>query len=217
MYTIIVDSREVAEAQANTREPFTDLFITRLPSTMEEVGYERAGDTLIVKYEENEEGRLNIGAQLPYELHDHMPRVFGVILQLHYGVTKIKLGNKIHRVEVLVNAPNGVYFNESILGGRVLRHETHGVVFTRAGDTYAAVNDSTLQIINERFVKRGTGVFIPDAYMVRFVINNRYVYQPLSRLFNDIDVAVSFNDRIGYEEWAEKNKELLNLLGELDK
>lgn len=116
-----------------------------------------------------------------------------------------------------MNAPNGVYFNESILGGRVLRHETHGVVFTRAGDTYAAVNDSTLQIINERFVKRGTGVFIPDAYMVRFVINNRYVYQPLSRLFNDVDVAVSFNDRIGYEEWTEKNKELLNLLGELDK
>jgi hypothetical protein len=213
-YTIIVDSREIAEAQANTREPFADLFITRLPSECEEVGYERAGDTLIVKYEENEDGRMVVNAQLPYELHDHLPRIFGVILQLHYGVTKIKLGNKIHRIEVLVNAPCGVYHNEAVLGGRALKHETTGTVFTRGGDTYAAVNEATLALLNERFVKRGTGVFIPEMYMVRFVINGRYVYQPMSRLFNDVDVATSFNDAISKEEWIEKNQEVINSLGD---
>ncbi|MNH65410.1 hypothetical protein D3C73_174190 [compost metagenome] len=213
-YTIIVDSREIAEAQANTREPFADLFITRLPSECEEVGYERAGDTLIVKYEENEDGRMVVNAQLPYELHDHLPRIFGVILQLHYGVTKIKLGNKIHRIEVLVNAPCGVYHNEAVLGGRALKHETTGTVFTRGGDTYAAVNEATLGLLNERFVKRGTGVFIPEMYMVRFVINGRYVYQPMSRLFNDVDVATSFNDAISKEEWIEKNQEVINSLGD---
>ncbi|MNB58504.1 hypothetical protein D3C87_332570 [compost metagenome] len=213
-YTIIVDSREVAEAQANTREPFKDLFITRLPSECEEVGYERVDDMLVVKYEENEDGRMTITAQMPYELHDHLPRIFGVIMKLHYGVTKIKLGNKIHRIEVLVNAPTGVYFNEAILGGRALKHETSGTVFTRGGDTYAAVNDVTLSILNERFVKKGTGVFIPDSYLVRFIVNGRYVYQPMSRLFNDVDVAISFNDAITKEEWAEKNQEVINSLGD---
>lgn len=213
-YTIIVDTREVAEAQANTREPFKDLFITRLPSECEEVGYERAGDTLIVKYEENEDGRMAITAQMPYELHDHLPRIFGVIMQLHYGVTKIKLGSKTHRIHVLVNEPNGVYFNEAILGGRVLRHETTGTVFTRGGDTYSAVNEATLAILEERFVKKGTGIFIPDTYMVRFVINERYVYQPMSRLFNDVAVASSYNDAISKEEWAEKNQEVINSLGD---
>lgn len=213
-YTIIVDAREVAEAQANTREPFKDLFITRLPSELEEVGYERIDDTLVVKYEENEEGRMVIAAQLPYAIHDHLPRIFGVILKLHYGVTKIKLGNKVHRIEVLVNAPNGVYFNEMILGNRALKHEVTGTVFTRAGDTYAAVNHGTLALLNERFVKKGHGMFIDEAFLVRFIINGSYVYQPMSRLFNDVDVAVSFNAALTKEDWAEKNQEVLNSLGD---
>lgn len=215
-YTIIVDSREVAEAQINTREPFKNLFITRLPSECEEVGYELAGDTLIIKYEENEEGRMEVTAQMPYELHDHLPRIFGVIMQLHYGVTKIKLGTKIHRITVLVNEPNGVYFNE-YKGTRVIKHETTGTVFTQGGDTYTAVNATTLSIINERFVKKGTGVFIPAEYLVRFIINNRYVYEPMSRLFNDVDVAISFNGKLTHTDWVEKNKEVLNSLGDQPK
>lgn len=213
-YTIIVDAREVAEAQANTREPFKDLFITRLPSELEEVGYERIDDTLVVKYEENEEGRMVISAQLPYAIHDHLPRIFGVILKLHYGVTKIKLGDKIHRIEVLVNAPNGVYYNEAILGGRVLKHEVTGTVFTRGGDTYAAVNHTTMALLNERFIKKGHGMFIDDSFLVRFVVNDRYVYQPLSRLFNGVEVAMSYNPALTKEDWAEKNQEVLNSLGD---
>lgn len=216
-YTIIVDSREIAEAQANTREPFKDLFITRLPSECEEVGYERVEDTLIIKYEENEEGRMAVTAQMPYELHDNLPRIFGVILKLHYGVTKIRLGNKTHRIEVLVNEPNGVYYNERILGGRSLKHETTGTVFTRGNDVYSAVNSITLDILNERFVKRGQGVFIPAEYLVRFIINGSYVYEPMSRLFNDVTVAASFNGAITEEDWIEKNLEVLNNLGDQPK
>lgn len=213
-YTVIVDSREVAEAQANTREPFKDLFITRLPSECEEVGYEKVGDTLIIKYEENEDGRMMIGAQLPYEIHDHLPRIFGVILKLHYGVTRIKLGSKTHRIEVLVNAPGGVYYNEAMIGGRALKHETTGTVFTRGGDTYAAVNQATLDLLHERFIKRGHGQFIDDTFLVRFVVNGTYVYQPMSRLFNDVEVAMSFNGALTEADWAEKNAEVLNSLGD---
>lgn len=213
-YTIIVDSREVAEAQANTREPFKDLFITRLPSECEEVGYERVGDTLIIKYEENEDGRMTMSAQLPYELHDHMPRIFGVILKLHYGVTKIKMGIKTHRVDVLVNAPGGVYFNEAVIGGRVLQHETSGAVFTRVGNVYAAVKATTITTLNERFVKKGAGVCIPNDYLVRFVINERYVYEPMSRMFGDLEVAEGYNDAITKADWLEKNQEVINSLGD---
>ncbi|QTH80502.1 hypothetical protein PA10_00304 [Pseudomonas phage pPa_SNUABM_DT01] len=214
-YTIIVDAREIAEAQVNTAEPFKDLFVTRLPSECEEVGYERVNDTLIVKYEENEDGRMMITAQMPYELHDHLPRIFGVIMKLHYGVTKIKLGNKTMRIDVIVNDPTGVYYNEAVLGGKIVRHETAGSVFIRMGDTYSAVSDIALKVIYERFVRRGTGVFIPDHYLVRFVINGRYIYEPMARLFGDAEVAASFNSAIEAADWVEKSNIILKQLGDL--
>ncbi|MNO12928.1 hypothetical protein D3C76_25460 [compost metagenome] len=214
-YTIVVDSREVAEAQANTNEPFKNLFVTRLPSECEEVGYERIDDTLVIKYEQTEDGRLQISAQQTYEFTDNLPRIFGVILKLHYGVTRIKLGNKVVRIDVLQNEPNGVYYNEPVIGGRVVRHETKGVVFTRADNTYSAVTDTTLAVIRERFVRRGTGVFIPDSYLVRFTVNNSYVYEPMSRLFGDAEVAASFNLAIDASTWTDKTNEIVKHLGDL--
>ncbi|MNZ52697.1 hypothetical protein D3C78_705540 [compost metagenome] len=154
---------------------------------------------------------------MPYDLHDDLPRIFGVILKLHYGVTKIKLGNKVLRIDVLENAPNGVYYNETVLGHGLVRHEVSGSVFTRTCNVYSAINSDTLKLLNERFVKRNHGVFIPNDYLVRFVVNGRYIYQPMSRLFGDAEVAAGFTNDLEVAEWVEKSNEILKELGGLTK
>ncbi|MNL81762.1 hypothetical protein D3C87_2089640 [compost metagenome] len=70
-------------------------------------------------------------------------------------------------------------------------------------------------MIRERFVRRGTGVFIPDSYLVRFTVNNSYVYEPMSRLFGDAEVAASFNLAIDASTWTDKTNEIVKHLGDL--
>lgn len=215
-YTIIVDAREVAEAGANTKEPFAGLFITRLPSEMEEVGYEIIGNTMIVKYEGNEDGRISVTSKMPYAIHGNIPRIFGIAAKVHNNITQIKLGKDTHRIDVLVNSPVGVYFNEGKIGGKIIRHETEGLVFTRNENTYCAVTKTTINSIYERFIKRGSGVCIPAEYLVRFVVSGKYVYQSMSLLFNDGGVAASFNNSISENDWQEKSQEVINSI-EVDK
>lgn len=211
-YTIIVDAREVAEAGANTKEPFAGLFITRLPSELEEVGYEVIGNTMIVKYESNEDGRTSVSSKVPYAIHGTIPRIFGIVAKVHNGITQIKLGKETHRIDVLVNSPLGVYFNEGKIGGKIIRHETEGLVFTRNDNTYSAVTKTTLDSLYERFIKRGSGVCIPPDYLVRFVVNGKYIYQSMSLLFNDGGVAASFNSSISEDEWQEKSQEVISTI-----
>lgn len=214
MYTIVIDHRELAEATANTREPFGNLFITRIESEQEEVGYEKIGDLLVVKYEENEDGRINLNPALSYNGIESLPRIYGVIMKIH-GAAQIRLGKTLIKASVVVNAPNGIYYNEACRGGRVFKHELQGLVFTLTGDTYSAVNNETLEILNRRFVSRGHGIVIPDSYLVRFEVDGKFVYQPLQRVFNNPTVASSFSSKITEREWVEKNNAVSKLFKEV--
>jgi len=218
-YTFITNQAEVAEASTNTYEPFKNLFITKIPSTGEEVGYELRGDMVVVKYEQTEDERLLIESSSIYDQLDGdvttlIPRIFGVVAHMHH-VTKLKLGGKVILIEVMVNRPDGVYYTERTGSGVVIRHALDGLVFMRVGETYIAVNNATLITLHRQYICLSVGMFIPGEYLVRFVQGEKFIYAPMAHAFHDAVVAHSFNQAIVPEQWVECSHELTFEIGAL--
>lgn len=214
-YSFIIDHTDFEEIRLNTTEVFENLYISRQPSVEEEVGYEIKGDTLIMKYEQNEDGRIILDSAKKFNgLAPLLPAIFGAVMHLH-KLKKLKVCNHEFDVEVFINKPNGIYLNERGADGDVIRHELGGMIYRRRDALYCQINEMKVFKRMIQMRKNGIGSFIDPEILVRFEVNGKFVYQPAGHCYYDPVVAHSFNPSITDKMWLDKRDELNHFLDTL--
>jgi hypothetical protein len=192
IYSFVIDHTDVEEVKANTKEVFANLFISRLPSTEEEVGYEIKDDTIIMKYEQNEDGRIMLDSMRKLkEIEAFLPPIFGAVLEMHQ-IKKLKICERLYDVDVFVNQPTGMYINERADDGQVVRHEVGGVIYERSGNIIRQVED--LQALTKMAEMRK--------------LNDKFIYVPVGYCFHDPLVSKALCPRVTVSQWAEKTVEV---------
>lgn len=208
IYSFVIDHTDVEEVKANTKEVFANLFISRLPSTEEEVGYEIKDDTIIMKYEQNEDGRIMLDSMRKLkEIEAFLPPIFGAVLEMHQ-IKKLKICERLYDVDVFVNQPTGMYINERADDGQVVRHEVGGVIYERSGNIIRQVEDLQALTKMAEMRKLNIGPFISPTYLIRFEINDKFIYVPVGYCFHDPLVSKALCPRVTVSQWAEKTVEV---------
>ncbi len=207
-YSFIIDHTDFEEIRLNTTEVFENLYISRQPSVEEEVGYEIKDDTLIMKYEQNEDGRIILDSAKKFKgLETTLPAVFGAVMYLH-KLKKLKVCDQLIDVEVFINRPNGIYLNERAADGCIIRHELGGILYRKRGLLYCQINEMKVFKRMIEMCRNNVGMFIDPDILVRFEINDKFVYAAAGNCFHDPLVACSFRRSITSEMWSAKRAEL---------
>lgn len=207
-YSFVISHDDLLEARINTTEPFSGLFITKLPSFDTELGYEVRGTELIVKYEEVDGERLLLTTGSYYSQETPLPTIYGIVLKLH-GLRTLRVGNNpVVVADVHVNSPDDFYVTRRNAGGLVENHPVKGDVFTyKEGFGYTTLTESAIDDLYRKYVHLGHGAFIPGCYLVRFgsvVDNGSVLYVPLAWLFHDPLVAQAHFPTIDADLWKMK-------------
>jgi len=210
-YTFVVDNNEIEEARSNTTEPFKNLFITKVDS--DEIGYEVQGDVIVIKYEMVDDERFVIRSNQTYEENGYitpLPSLFGVAAKLH-GCKTMVIGSSKFAIDVAVNSEESEYVAARAKVGYVEYHQSNGVVFELVGNRYVAVSNNMIKAIRDSYAAKGLHGMIPEKYMVRFQVGDRFVYSHLANAYRDPLVAHSFNREIPEELWADLKMTLSGL------
>lgn len=216
-YTFVIDHTDAEEIALHTKEVFKNLFISKQPSRHEEVGYELIDDTIVIKYEQTEDERLVVDAiRIPHYTLAHLPTIFGAVVAHHHAI-KLKIGTIVLNVSVVVNEPNGAYYNEREADGTVIRHAVNGHIFKQHGNRYVSVTDNKTLHDVATHLKLNLGQFVAQSLLVRFMQGEKMIYAPLAYCFHDPRVANAMNKKITASDWAMKREEInpiLNALGD---
>ena len=84
-------------------------------------------------------------------------------------------------------------------------------MFELVGNRYVAVSNNMIKAIRDSYVAKGLHGMIPEKYMVRFQVGDRFVYSHLANAYRDPLVAHSFNREIPEELWVDLKMTLSGL------
>lgn len=216
-YEAAVTSQDLMEFTYNSKEVATNLWVSELPTYHESVGYELHGSVLIVKYEQNEDGRIIYGSGTSYSLQA-VPPVIALACAMHKR-RFIQMGTSRHTIHVAVNHPNGEYIARvDIAGGSMIKHASKGMIFVKDKDFYMALED---RLVAQLYVDRmglSIGNLIPSAYLVRFENNGKFHYFPASHVFTDKVIRDSYLSDVEKEfDWDLKRKTIEHFVEEWTK
>lgn len=204
-YQSVVSQKDLLELRHNSTEVADNLWVSRLPSQEESIAYELKGGFLIVKYEENEDGRITF-SNVTYKFN-RVSTMIALACALHKR-SMFKVGASVYDINVVVNQPDGIYHVE-IEGNSIIRHQANGLVFLREGDFYVAVSDSLLAQIYISRLGLSIHSLIDHDYLIRFQINGKYRYFPMAYVYIDPIIRESFlkGDSTEYQ-WDNKALEI---------
>ena len=210
-YTFVIDNNKLEEARSNTNEPFKNLFITTAAG--DEIGYEVQGDVIIIKYEMADDERFVIRSNQTYEENGYitpLPSLFGVVAKIHDCKVMV-IGSSKFSIDLVVNSDESEFVASRAKVGYVEYHQSNGVVFELVGNRYVAVSNNMIKAIRDSYAAKGLHGMIPEKYMVRFQLGDRFVYSHLANAYRDPLVAHSFNREIPEELWADLKTTLSGL------
>lgn len=210
-YTFVIDNNKLEQARSNTHEPFKNLFITKVDS--DEVGYEVLDDVIVIKYEMADDERFVIRSNQTYEENGYitpLPSLFGVVAKIHDCKVMV-IGSSKFSIDLVVNSDESEFVASRAKVGYVEYHQSNGVVFELVGNRYVAVSNNMIKAIRDSYVAKGLHGMIPEKYMVRFQLGDRFVYSHLANAYRDPLVAHSFNREIPEERWADLKMTLSGL------
>lgn len=208
-YEVVVSRQDLLEFDYNSREVHTNLWISQLPTFNESIGYEIRQAMLVVKFEENEDGRITYGN--PSYTLQQVTQTIALACAKH-RVSHFVLGASVHTIHVSVNEPQGAFIaKQGKPGVGVIKHQAAGLVFVKEGNFFMALENSMVAALYVNRMSNEMSLrLIPSAYLVRFEgKNGEFHYFPLSHVFADPDVRDSylFKETETFD-WDGKRKEI---------
>lgn len=205
-YQSVCKSTDLEEMRHNSKEVSPGLWISKVPSAMETIGYEIRGGFLIVKFEESEDDRIPYG-NVAYKFK-HVSSMIALACALHKK-KMFKVGSSVYEIHVTVNHPEGRYEVESDMLNNLLHHQLDGLVFVKEEDFYLAITEERLAEILVERIGRSLGNIIDHRYLVRFKVQGKFKYYPLAWIFTDPELLTSYL-KPGEENlpWNEKLTEI---------
>lgn len=216
-YEAAVTSQDLLEFTYNSKEVSENLWVSELPTYHESIGYELRGSILVVKYEQTEDERISYNSNMSYSLQA-VPPVIALACAMHKR-RYVQLGTVRHTIHVAVNHPNGAYIaKKDDVGQGIIKHASKGLLFVKNGEFYEALED---RLVAQLYVDRmglSIGNLIPNAYLVRFELNSKFLYFPASLAFTEQVIRDSYLKPEERElEWDLKRNEIEHFVEEWTK
>jgi hypothetical protein len=216
-YEAAVTSQDLLELTYNSKEVSENLWVSELPTYHESIGYELRGSILVVKYEQTEDERIAYNSNMSYSLQA-VPPVIALACAMHKR-RFVQLGTSRHTIHVAVNHPEGAYIaKKDHVGQTVIKHASKGLIFVKNQDFYEALED---RLVAQLYVDRmglSIGNLIPNAYLVRFELNGKFLYFPASHAFTEKAIRDSYLTREEQDlEWDLKRNEIEHFVEEWTK